>query len=420
MASESILVCLLFVCLGVTYAQPAGKYYTGTSGSIGLSTCPIGICTAVTPACPTYQYRDGCVFNNTGICTNCALPVRATHEYYSNTAQQISSTCTLASCLNCPAGSRNSLCTAVSTGSCATCSPTVPTAGNYYVANTNAASNCVTNTCLNAPSPCTQIQSRNGCGGNTAGTCGDCPVLNANSYWTHALNAAACTQAVYLVPTIGKYYSTKGPSGMGAMIDCTAPASNKYFVTPTTSTTDCQTADKTICPAGKQNTGSSTTLPGVCTTDCSGQVNGTYWTTNTVWNLCESTPCADDCPIGQWRSGCAGTSIGLCAGCTTANASQVYATKGGWANLCQVKNCEKVCPTGQYITGCGLFGATDLTVGCGACNNAGVNDKFWVGQGAYLMDSCLTNICATCPSGNFRSGCGGLSAGTCSNCNNLT
>ena len=424
MASESILVGLLFVCLGVTHAQlPDGKYYTLPSTTIGSSTCPIGICTTVTPPCLGYQYRNGCVFNNTGTCTNCALPARATHQYYNNAAQQISSTCTLADCLNCGAGSKNSLCTAISTGSCAACSPAVPTAGSYYVANLNAASNCVTAPCSGISPACTQVQKRVGCAGNTAGTCSACSpgvTLAANSYWTHAVNADTCTQAVYLVPTIGKYYSTKSASGMGVMTDCTAPPSNKYWVTPTTLTTDCQTADKPICNAGKQNTGSSTTLPGVCTTDCPGQVNGTYWTTNTAWDACTSANCANDCPIGQWRSGCAGTSIGLCAGCTTANASQVYATNGGWANLCQVKNCEKDCLDGYYITGCGLAGATDLTVGCGICNNAGVNDKFWTGQGAYLSNSCPTNVCAACPNGNFRSGCGGLSEGTCTNCNNLT
>ena len=424
MASESILVCLLFVCLGVTHAQPAGSYYTLPSTTIGSSTCPIGTCTAVTPLCPTYQYRNGCLFNSSGTCTDCALPVRATHQFYNNPAQQTSSTCTLADCILCSAGFRNTLCTATFQGSCGTACA-APAAGSYYIPNVNAASNCVTNTCLNAPSPCTQIQKRDGCGGNTAGTCSACSLtttLLANSYWTHALNAATCTQAVYLVPTIGRQYATKGPSGMGVMTDCAAPALNKYFVTPTALTTDCQTADKTICQAGKQNTGSSTISAGTCTADCPGQVNGTYWTTNTAWNVCTPANCANDCPIGQWRSGCSGISTGTCTGCTTANASQVYATNGGWANLCQVKNCVRDCGIGEYITGCGAVGATDLTVGCGDCTSetAPLNQKFFTGRGAYLSNSCLTNNCATCPNGNFRSGCGGLNEGTCNHCNNVS
>jgi hypothetical protein len=405
-------------CATACAAAPLGSYFIANVDA--SSNCVTNTCLLAPSPCTQVQRRDSCGGNSAGTCIACSPGVTLNLNSYWTHALN-SATCTQASCLSCNPGFRNTLCSATSTGSCATACAAAPL-GSYFIANVDASSNCVTNTCLNAPSPCTQTEKRVGCGSNTAGTCSACSpgvTLNLNSYWTHAVNADTCTQAVYLVPTIGRLYASKSASGMGVMTDCTAPASNKYFVTPTTLTTDCQTADKIICQAGKQNTGSSATLPGVCTADCTGQANGTYWTTNTVWNICASANCANDCPTGQWRSACAGILSGICTGCTTANASQVYETNGGWSNVCQVKNCVKDCLNGYYITGCGLAGATDLTVGCGICNNAGVNDKFWTGQGAYLANSCPTNACATCPNGNFRSGCGGLSAGTCTNCNNV-
>ena len=420
-----ILPCLLCLLVWVSQAggQGTGNYYNGTSTEIGVSKCPVKTCISTTPFCLAHHYRASCSGISEGTCTLCTVPTRTSVQFYNNSAQQTSATCTLSSCPPCNAGSKNTGCTATSPGSCSACA--APAGGSYYPPPTDSSVNCVSATCAGISPQCTQAQKRINCGGNLPGTCDTCGTITTGNYWTHALNAAVCTQASYVLAGAGQYYPSKTATSMGTIANCPTGAgtpttdTSKYFVTPTTLTTDCQTADKTICAAGKQNTGSNTTSAGVCTADCTGQVNGTYWTTNAVWNVCASTACNHDiCAIGQWKSGCTGTSAGLCAACTTANASQVYESKGGWANTCMVKNCVKVCGLGKYITGCGSHGATEGSLGCGDCNNAPINQKFWTGQGAYLSSSCPTSDCVTCTNGNFRSGCGGLSGGVCDTCIN--
>ena len=453
----------LAVWMESTEAQGTDKYYYGTSTTIGSSTCPIRLCINAPSPCLTYEYRKDCSFNSSGTCTACSVPSRTAIQYYNNSAQKTTNNCDLATCPACSAGQRNNGCSASSPGTCEACAAT--TAGLYYPTPTSASANCVTASCSAVSPACGQTERRTGCSGSSSGSCTTCGAVPANSYWNHTLNSDTCSSTAWMTCTqdqyrtgtsttssgtctactgltAGNYWSHalnsatcsstawvsctqdqsrsgNSTTSAGTCTACTGLTSDKYWSHALNSAT-CSSSSKTICAAGKQNTGSSTTSAGVCTADCTGQVNGTYWIANTAWNVCTSANCVDtDCQVGQWKSGCTGTSAGTCAACTTANASQIYSTRGGWSNTCQVVNCEKVCSTGQYIVGCGTFGATSSTLTCASCNNAPVNQKFWAGQGAYLPDSCPTSACESCPNGNYRSGCGGLSRRDCMNCNNL-
>lgn len=359
---------LLLAWCGCVLANFPGsnRFYSGPSTTVGSSNCPIIQCTAATPACAAFEWRDGCAFNSSGTCRACTGVTSG--NYFLNAAPALTNACTQAPCPSCTAGNRNNGCSASSPGSCVGCNPSTPPAGNYFIAPPNATFQCAFTTFPIAPS--------------------------------------------------GSRYTNQNSTFMGDLVSCGAIASNLYFTRPVLHTENCVTAAKRICPAGQRNVNSNSTYEGDCV-NCANQVNGTHWIPNTAWNdNCPSTPCSNDCPIGQWRSNCAGTSHGSCTACTTANASQVYSTNGGWANTCQVENCVRSCPIGQYIFGCGAHGATFGSLSCANCNNAVVNVNYYRGQGAYTIGSCPTTPCGACPNGNFRSGCGNTSEGICIGCFN--
>ena len=363
-----VFILLLGWCGCVLALFPGvNKFYSGPSTTVGNSTCPIKQCTAATPVCSAFEWRDGCAFNSSGTCRACTGVTPG--NYFSNTAPTLTNACTQAPCPSCTAGEKNSGCSASSPGSCVGCNPSTPPAGNYFIAPPNATFQCAFTTFPIAPA--------------------------------------------------GSRYTNQNSTFMGDLVSCGAIASNLYFTRPVLHTENCVTAEKRKCPAGQRNVNSNTTYQGDCQ-PCTAHVNGRYWINNTAWNLdCPTADCNDDiCLTGQWKKDCTGTNPGTCAPCTTANGTQVYSSKGGWANTCQVANCVKQCKTGEYISGCGLAGATNGSLVCQACTNAPLNQKFYTGWGAYMPNSCPTSDCAACPNGNFRSGCGGLSEGVCEGCTN--
>ena len=375
MLSDRLL--LLVACLGTWYGADAqtpnaGSFYSGPGATIGSSTsCPVQSCTAITaltPACAVYEYRDSCGSNSSGTCKACTGV--ADGKTFVNSVPTTSNTCTQVPCTPCPAGSRTNGCSASSAGSCVICNPSIPPTDQYFITPPNATSQCVTE--------------------------------------------------AFPVAPVGFKYVGQNSTFMGTLTPCGAIADNQYYAKPLLYTDNCVKADKTNCPAGQQKVESNSTSDGRCI-PCTNQANGTYWVPSTAWNeICPSAACVDtDCSVGQWKQGCSGTSSGTCAACTTGNASQIYATKGGWSNNCQVANCVKTCSKGEYILGCGLSGANSSTITCAPCTNSMVNVDFYLDQGSYLPTSCPTSPCATCPNGNYRSGCGRLSEGTCEGCTNL-
>jgi hypothetical protein len=363
----------LLLCDGAAPYPNAGSFYSGPGAKHGnASSCPVQSCLVVsslTPGCAPYEFRDGCGSNSTGTCRACSG--LAPGMTFANTGPVTSdSSCTQVQCTPCPAGSRTDGCSASSAGSCVTCSPSAPPAGRYFITPPNATSQCVTE--------------------------------------------------AFPVAPVGFKYVGQNSTFQGALTPCGAIAANEYYTTPLSYTEICLRATKTLCPAGKKKVGSGPNSDGSCE-DCTGLVAGTYWRKSTSWDeLCPTSSCVDtDCSVGQWKQGCTGTSNGTCAACNTANASQVYATRGGWSNNCQVQSCVKTCAKGEYIFGCGAAGASNTTISCRSCTNSVTNVDFYSGQGSYLPGSCPTSPCAACPNGNYRSGCGGLSEGTCEGCTNL-
>ena len=76
--------------------------------------------------------------------------------------------------------------------------------------------------------------------------------------------------------------------------------------------------------------------------------------------------------------------------------------------------CVDTCSTGQYLSGCG--GRSRGT--CAQCSNAASN-AYYTGNGNQA-NACPTAVCGACPAGQQRTGCGGLYPGTCAACGTPT
>jgi len=125
------------------------------------------------PACPTGQYRSGCVNNDAahGTCTNCNNA--GANQYYTSNGG-LSSTCTAVAC---PASS------------------------------------------------CSLGQYLDGCGGTSSGTCTDCVNAGALEFYSGSVGfSSACTVTVCDAATCsnaGKYLGGCGNGAPGACADCT-------------------------------------------------------------------------------------------------------------------------------------------------------------------------------------------------------
>jgi hypothetical protein len=96
----------------------------------------------------------------------------------------------------------------------------------------------------------------------------------------------------------------------------------------------------------------------------------------------------------------------------------VYSGTGGWNNQCPVVGCPLTCPIGQYTFGCGTL---QSATSCAVCTNAVPNLSYYVAGSGYTPDSCSLSSCAvsSCTNGNYLSGCGNVSSGSCQQCTNL-
>jgi hypothetical protein len=357
------LVALLFCYLNPVESQGVNKYYTGPGNYSGY--CPIQSCTASN--CQAYQYKSGCTFNTSGVCTNCTGLVAG--KYFSSSGTGLTDNCIQSKCTDCQAGFYNSGCSASSAGTCVACS-----------------------------------------GG----------LLPANNYWTVPADATAvCPYTAQAVCLAGEKNIGYDSTSSGTCSPCPAPATGFYFTLPTSPTENCATKKQTLCPAGQVNNGYSHVSAGTCQ-NCVGLINGKYYINNTAPSSnCPTSDCVDTgCATGQYKKGCTGTSSGVCAPCTNANASQVYVSTGSWSNTCLVDGCVKICPSGQYVVGCGLDGIVSSALTCGSCTNAVPNVNYYVRQGGYTPTSCPVSACMVCDNGNYLLGCGGTASGTCTKCTN--
>jgi hypothetical protein len=348
----------------VISAQGSNKYYSGPGNYSGY--CPISLCTA--SDCQPYQYKLGCTFNVSGVCTNCTGIVQG--KYFSSSGAGLTDSCIQSLCTSCAAGKKNVGCSASSAGTCVECAPGLLPVDNYWTVPANAL-----DVCPYAPQKvCTAGQKNVGYNSTYAGDCVSCTVVNGY-----------------------------------------------YFSQPLRPVEDCIKIQLASPPAGQKLVGANSTYPGVVVT-CPVLANGTYYINGSGSDPCaaaSTAPCTDsDCQIGEYKKGCSGGSSGVCAPCTGANASQVYSSRGSWSNTCQVAGCEKICASGKYVVGCGVDGISSSALTCGSCTNAIVNVNYYVGQGGYTPTSCPVSICRLCDNGNYLVGCGGTASGTCTTCTN--
>ena len=346
-------------------AQGGNKYYTGPGNSSGY--CPISACTA--SDCHAYQYKSGCSFNTSGICTNCTGLVAG--KYFSSSGTGLTDSCVQTKCADCEAGYHNSGCSAESAGTCIACSADLLPVNNYWTIPADAMAVCP----YTPQEVCPPGQKNTGYSSTSPGTCSACPAL----------------------------------------------ATGFYFTSPTSPTENCGTAEQKVCPAGQVNVGRSDSSAGTCQ-DCPALTNGKYYVDNTASSsdcLAATRDCDDnDCETGQYKKGCSGTNSGVCSACTNANSTQTYASKGGWTNTCQVQGCLKTCAIGEYVVGCGVAGVSSSSLTCGKCTNSVANVNFYVEPGGYTPTSCAVSACRVCSNGNYLMGCGGTASGECTACTN--
>ena len=174
-----------------------------------------------------------------------------------------------------------------------------------------------------------------------------------------------------------------------------------------------------------------------CLRTVSAQQPGRYYTgAGGTSNSCGSAPCPTCVPNYQYNLGCTGASSGTCTNCTNAQVGYYYSGNGGQSNLCSTTACS--CSNGYYNPTCA--NATS-----GTCiplpNTPGfyyTSTTNWVTitqlpitsctPPAYNVGSSSTNPGActgnctlnaqSCLAGQYLSGCGGTSAGTCQTCQN--
>ena len=349
------------VFLAAVQAQAPGKYYSG-SGSAADGTCPMTSCPM---DCQPWQWRKGCTFNSSGYCTDCTG--LGTDKYFVATGG-LTDSCTQTSQRTCSAGFVNLNKNSTFEGSCTPC--TSISAGYYFTTPASPRSTCADQTAPRNP----------------------CAVGYKDDNYNNQYLAPSCTL-------------------------CTGISAGYYWVSRTPG--QCTSDPKPTCSTGFALT--SYTDPfvnGTCVA-CTA-VQNQYFVPNPVASAtCSMQACTDSgCQIGEYRASCGGSFAGVCTKCTNGNASQIYTSTGGLNNICLVDGCQKTCDKGQFIAGCGVPGnrLTDLT--CQNCNNSRTNYTYYTGMGGYLIDSCPTTPCPTCPWGFYTLGCGDLSAGVCSRCTN--
>ena len=244
-------------------------------------------------------------------------------------------------------------------GKCLSCSNQVCAAGKY---RTGSCGHGVGNKfkCKTCAKNCAPWQYRKGCSGTSAGSCVSC---------TNSLPANSA-------------YSVQGPVNSNK---CGWLCKPGYFKSGNT----CGQCGNANCPSGQYRTGS-----------CSHSAGNGFKCIN----------CPRNCPIGQYRYSCGNTSFGACRACRNPKpANSKYSTQG----LVNQGNCGWTCNAGFYKSGnrclaCSNSSCPAGTYRTGTCNSS-------VGNG-FKCNSCKKN----CGKGKYRNGCSGTSAGSCTNCTNIS
>ena len=158
-------------------------------------------------------------------------------------------------------------------------------------------------------------------------------------------------------------------------------------------------------------------------------------TQDTVCAVCSPNTCF----AGTYLSSrCTATADRVCSGCSVCSLGK-YASSACTTSADTVCSTCSACPAGKYqtgvctsttdtvCTGCGSCGAGTYQVGactvssntrCATCGTCG--DGFYAGTacqaGGVVTQNTVCRACGTCLAGSYMSGCGGASAGRCTNC----
>jgi hypothetical protein len=253
--------------------------------------------------------------------------------------------------------------------------------GFYYSGNGGYENNCPRSPCQ---TDCPVGSFRSGCTGNSTGACVACSNKPADSTYTTKGGlisdcAWTCNQAFTLsgmlcigtslctktIPSNSKYSGSNFP-------DCDHQCSAGYF----NSLASVNPASCYPCQAGKYSMQGGT----ICT-DCTA---GTY--SSAVSASCQS------CPVGTSSAAVGATSQAVCFLCSA----------GKYTNQIGKSACEN-CDVGTF----------SQDPGSTKCYNCAAN-TFAASTGMATCTPC--SICNT--AGVYRSGCGPISAGSCSACSN--
>ena len=302
-----------------------------------------------------------------------------------------------------------------------------PGDGLFYSDNGGFSNSCPIDTCK---SDCTTGFYRSGCLGNSSGTCVQCdnakPADSAyntggglanNCGWTcnsgftrqgsNCVSSSQCNKAGG-IPANSVYSNTVFP-------DCQHQCNAGYFnAQASVNPTSCST-----CSVGTYS------LQGA--TVCSDCPTGTY---STVQASPNSINCLD-CVAGKFSITAKASQSSVCTSCTagtystTSGASSASFCQGcpaGTASPSQGANSVAVCTACDVGKFTDTVGSTDCT-NCAAgtfMNVTGATKCFNCDPHTYAattgMSAC--SLCEYCSKGNYRLGCGPISAGFCNACSN--
>lgn len=281
-----------------------------------------------------------------------------------------------------------------------------------------------------------------GCNPNSSEVTGSCEQCH-HVLGHYFLSAGSCaTQICNNTCSIGYYLKDCESSfgNPGTCAPCT-PVNGTYITGPGHFIDgSCPTNKCTSCSPGDYNADCGGMHPGTCL-PCTGQNNSgiaglqEYFTGPGTLGSNTSCPKAlcdyAQCPVGQVLVQCGLGNPGSCIDCQTscnkpdetscpatcawdADTNTCYASQyvvPGQLGQCRFSPCLSTqCPSGQYLSGCG--GVSPGT--CQPCD-AAPEGRWYNGPGG-LTANCPSVECPNCSIGEYRAQCGGTSVGVCTAC----
>ena len=137
-------------------------------------------------------------------------------------------------------------------------------------------------------------------------------------------------------------------------------------------------------------------------------------------STCHISPCPfSSCLAGQKLSGCTAGSPGSCVSCTnTIPAGKYYSTNAPDSNgNCGLGSCAS-CPQGQYRTGCGTVGSETSQGSCVTCGTPPAG-KYW-DVNVDSLSNCPQASKTVCSSGFYTTGASNVLPGVCTACSTVT